>query len=404
MMSDELRQRLLEAFLQQGFTLADGRLVPPDPSCKENIRQLYVYLRAERLQKARSWLLSVEEKMLSYFADGSEVDVPRIRPRLEFVDTQLKADLFRYASLLWSVPVSAGYGRRMRFLVFDEHNGKLMGLFALGDPVYNLRVRDRWIGWGVPEKNERLYHVMDAYVIGAVPPYSDLLGGKLMALLTTSNEVREVFRRRYAQRASVLRKVVRDPHLVLLTTMSALGRSSIYNRISVGREKVFISVGFTEGWGHFQFPDSIFEQIKAYLREMGDPVVRQCRYDDGPNWRFRVIRKCLADLGLSPDLLRHGIGREVFVVPLAANAREFLRGEDPVPVYYERPADWLFDDFRSRWLLPRAAKDPRYQTFSRDSVRLSRCLDCDPAPLRPRDPAADGKLTLLGEKVHPQPG
>jgi len=374
-MENSLRQTLLESLLRQGFTLAGGQLVPPDPSCKDNIRQLYAHLRTERLQEAGSWLLSVEEKVLPYFANGFEVDVERIRPQLEFVDTQFKADLFRYASLLWSVPVSAGYGRRMRFLVFDEHNGKLIGLFALGDPVYNLRVRDQWIGWGVPEKNERLYHVMDAYVLGAVPPYSYLLGGKLVALLTASDEVRDMFRERYTRQPSVIRKVVREPHLVLLTTTSALGRSSLYNRLSVDGREIFISLGFTEGWGHFHFSNGTFEQVKAYLREMGDLVVERYKYGGGPNWRFRVVKRCLAHLGLSPDLLHHGIKREVFVVPLATNAREFLRGEEAEPLYYETSKDWLFNYFRDRWLLPRAARDQRYQTFDRESVRLSRWLN-----------------------------
>ena len=40
--------------------------------------------------------------------------------------------VFRYASLHWSVPVSQGYGRRTRFLVIDEQNEKLIGIFALG--------------------------------------------------------------------------------------------------------------------------------------------------------------------------------------------------------------------------------------------------------------------------------
>lgn len=170
---------------------------------------------------------------------------------------------------------------------------------------------------------------MDAYVLGAVPPYSCLLGGKLVALLTTSDEVREVFRRKYAGHISVIKRAAREPHLVLLTTTSALGRSSIYNRLSVNGRRAFISLGYTEGWGHFHFSNGIMEQIKAYLRDVEDPVVRQYKYGSGPNWRFRMLRRCLTHLGLSPDLLRHGIKREVFVVPLAANAREFLRGEAP---------------------------------------------------------------------------
>jgi len=371
---DELRQSLINLLLHQGFTLTDNQLVPPDQANKDNIRQLYAHLRLERLREARQWLLSVEEKLLPYFADGIEVRIKKIRPCLIAVNTPQKADLFRYASLTWSVPVSAGYGRRMRFLVSDESNGKLIGLFALGDPVYNLRVRDQWIGWDVQEKNERLYHVMDAYVLGAVLPYSYLLGGKLVAMLTASDEVREEFRKRYADRVSIIRGVVRQPHLVLITTTSALGRSSIYNRISFEGRKTFISPGFTEGWGHFHFADGTFEQVKAYLREIGDPVVERYKYGGGPNWRFRVVKRCLAHLGLSPDLLYHGIRREVFVVPLAENAREFLRGEDSEPSYYSIPMERVFAYFKERWLLPRVARDQRYSSFEKENIRLSRLV------------------------------
>ena len=370
-----LRRKLIEILLRQGFALTDKQLVIPELNNKDNIRRLYAPLRLQKLREAGRRLLSVEEKLLTYFADGAEVEVKAIRPRLVPVDTRLKAELFRYATLTWSVPVSAGFGRRMRFLVFDESNGKLMGLFALGDPVYNLRVRDEWIGWGVEEKNERLYHVLDAYVLGAVPPYSYLLVGKLIAMLTTSDEVREEFRKRYSGRKSIIKGAVREPHLVLITTTSALGRSSIYNRISLDGRKLFISVGFTEGWGHFHFSDGVFKQVKAYLRQIGDPVIDRFRYGGGPNWRFRVVKRCLRQVGLPTDLLKHGIRREVFVAPLAQNVREFLRGEDSRPAYYSAPMENLFSYFRSRWLLPRAQRDRRYVEFVKETLRLSSLLN-----------------------------
>ena len=49
--------------------------------------------------------------------------------------------------------------------------GLLLGVFALGDPVYNLRARDDLIGWNVEQRSARLYNVLDAFVLGAVPPY-----------------------------------------------------------------------------------------------------------------------------------------------------------------------------------------------------------------------------------------
>jgi hypothetical protein len=370
----ELRESLLEQLRQHGFRVSDGCLTPLPVDSKEAIRQLHAPQRQAKLQHLRKWILAHEPTLLPYFADGSEVQPERIYPRLEPVDTPLKAALFRYASLTWSVPVSNGFGRRMRFLVFDDSNGKLMGLLALGDPVYNLRVRDQWIGWGVAQKNERLWHVMDAYVLGAVAPYNHLLCGKLIALLATSEEIRCHFRARYAGRVSVIRGQQRPPHLVLITTTSALGRSSLYNRLVWSGRRVFMSVGFTEGWGHFHFANGLFEQLKAFLQAEGDCEVARNAYGQGPNWRFRVIRKGLARLGLSGDWLRHGVRREVFVAPLAENAREFLRGEAEQPTYYPGTVSEMFSYFRQRWLLPRATRNMCWRQVQHEELRLSRQL------------------------------
>lgn len=373
--SQELKELLLDTLTAQGFALEKDQLVPPDLSSKQNIRQLYANQRREKIRAASQWFSGHEDKLLSFFADGSEIVPEQIQPHLKLVDKSSDVKLFRYATLLWSIPVSSGYGRRMRFLVFDEANGKLIGLFALGDPVYNLRVRDRWIGWGVESKTNRLYHIMDIFVLGAVPPYSYLLCGKLVAMLAASDEVREVFAAKYRGRKSIIRGIIREPHLVLLTTTSAFGRSSLYNRITFNGRKLYISCGYTEGWGHFHFSDGTFELMKKYLQAQGDPIVNQYRYGGGPNWRLRVAKRCLIQLGLSSNLLRHGVKREVFIVPLAHNARRFLRGEDSKPIYYKMPASQLVTYFRERWLLPRADRDQRYKAVKRENLRVSRLLD-----------------------------
>jgi Domain of unknown function (DUF4338) len=43
-------------------------------------------------------------------------------------------------------------GGRLRYLLWDEHNEKLIGLIAIGDPVFNLSVRDNLIGWNVRDR------------------------------------------------------------------------------------------------------------------------------------------------------------------------------------------------------------------------------------------------------------
>ena len=89
-------------------------------------------------------------------------------------------------------------------LVFDRSNGKLFGLLALADPVFNLRKRDMWIGWDVRTREQMLSHVMDAYVLGSIPPYNRLLGAKFVSLLAASDYTRSVFQRRYSKKRSVI--------------------------------------------------------------------------------------------------------------------------------------------------------------------------------------------------------
>jgi hypothetical protein len=38
----------------------------------------------------------------------------------------------------------------------DDHNGKLIGLIAIGDSVFNLSARDNLIKWDVRAREERL--------------------------------------------------------------------------------------------------------------------------------------------------------------------------------------------------------------------------------------------------------
>src|SRR5205807_2569233 len=92
----------------------------------------------------------------------------------------------------------------------------------------------------------------------------------------------------------------------------------------------------------------------------------------GVGWRSRreVVRSALPELGLSRELLYHGVKRELFVVPLARNTKEFLRGEHMRLRSYRSPAEDLFAWFRDRWLLPRASRDDRYRYFSSASYRL----------------------------------
>jgi hypothetical protein len=254
--------------------------------------------------------------------------------------------------------------------VIDESNGKLIGLFGLGDPVYAIKARDKWIAWDLETKKEKLYHVMDAYILGAVPPYSMLLGGKLVSLLTLSNEVREYFSRKYTNSETLIRKQRRQPWLALITTTSALGKSSIYNRIRLNGYEFWRSVGFTQGSGEFHFSNGVYEQIKTYAELNYEPTAKDPSWGNGFRNRREVLKKCLTDIGLSTKLIYHGIQRELFVAPLASNAQQFLRGEIGQPDFFDWPANDLAKSFLERWLIPRAQRVPEYRSFRRETYRI----------------------------------
>lgn len=352
-------KRSLRAHLRQlGFTKDEaGELVLPGAG-KDMIRRMHRGQRRERLAAAQPFLARALDRALPSFAEGAEIDPAKIRLSLRLIKSDTpESDLFRVATLTWSVPVSAGFGRRMRYLVWDEAHDRLAGVIALGDPVYNLSVRDALIDWTVDDRAKRLVGILDAYVLGAVPPYNFLLGGKAITCLIRSRDVFDDFQRLYGQSVGVISKQAKHAALVAVTTTSSMGRSSVYNRLRLGGTAYFERIGFTEGWGHFHITDALFDRMRDYLRDRDHRYADKHKFGEGPNWRLRTIRAALAALDFNENILRHGIQREVFISKLATNAYDVLRTGAEVPDISDllSVAD-ISDLARDRWMVPRAER------------------------------------------------
>jgi hypothetical protein len=366
-----LRNEILNRIRQQGFKLSpDNKIEAFDMESKDLIRKVHAPAKAERLIENKKFLAKNEDKLIRFFASGKEIEIENFRARIEVVASgTIESDLFRYATLLWSVPVSNGFGRRVKFLVWDENIGKLVGIFALGDPVFNLACRDNLIGWDWNTRCKHLYNVMDVFILGAVPPYNRLLGGKLVAMTATSNEVRNIIRKRYSKSTTVITKEEKDSRLALLTTSSALGKSSLYDRIKYRDIKLFNKIGCTEGYGHFHLNNGLFEEMRHYLDIVSPGMASKYRFGNGPNWKMRTARNCLNKLGLPGDLLKHGIKREVYAIPLARNYAEFLRGDSRKLDQIDIPFNDVVDFWKERWLYGRVERVPDYLSFENVSIR-----------------------------------
>ncbi len=367
-----LKRRLREHLKELGFSKdAEGLLAITD-STKDVIRTLHSSQRLDRITQNRAFIKANSTELLKHFANGREVDPAKMQPILRRVHAgTVESDLFRFAALTWSVPVSGGFGRRLRYLVWDKHNDKLIGLIAVGDPVFNLSVRDRLIEWDSKARSKRLVNVMDAYVLGAVAPYNFLLGGKLVASLVRTREVYEDFQKTYGDTTGIISRKRKKARLLAVVTSSSLGRSSIYNRLKLDKVSYFSSIGYTSGWGHFHIPDKLFADMRDYLRDIEHPYADLNRFGQGPNWRLRTTRVALQTLGFDESMLKHGVKREVFLCQFATNAMRILKtGKGRPNLKTLSTVAQVSELALERWVRPRAQRRPEYQSWTADDLKL----------------------------------
>ena len=191
-------------------------------------------------------------------------------------------------------------------------------------------------------------NMMDIIVCGAIPPYNELLGGKLVSMLACSPAVIRDYTNHYSNQISEIasrmkgKKVVRDSRLVYLGTTSlyAIG-SSQYNRIKVPLSNEgtleFRKMGVTEGYGTVFFSretTNLFSKILE-LQDGGKRINHV--FGEGTSPRFRMISRGLNAIGIRADaFLRHYSPRIVYSINLAKNTNEFLLG-------VEEDVDYGFD-------------------------------------------------------------
>ena len=130
------------------------------------------------------------------------------------------------------------------------------------------------------------------------------------------------------------------------------------------------------------------------MKEDGHRYVDGYKFGGGPNWRIRVLRVGLEAVGLNPDkILRHGIQREVYVMPIATNSREFLVGKEEALAFDHMSVEEISGLAKARWVVPRSERNPEYKGFQREQLISTltepvgkpmdfSCLDTRKAPIK----------------------
>lgn len=361
---EELRKRIIEE-LSKVNQIHEG-------ASKDAIRDIHAASVKNELEKSQKWILSKFPKYQSYFANGSELLPKSIKPVLIEVTEDWHNDLFRLARYTWSLPYTKGYGRRLRYLILDQSNNKLIGIFGLQSPPLDFPARDKLFDYPKDQKVNLVNQTMDVFTLGAVPPYNKLLAGKLVAYAVASNEVREAYSRKYSKSITELSKKVIPANLVCLTTTSAFGKSSIYNRLKYFDNLIGKPIGFTEGYGSFHL-STIYPLIKEYLEEKG--VSTKGGFGVGPRIVWQSYIRAQELLDLPNDILKHGVKREVFLFPLIQNLENYMNGSENTPKFCNYPFADLVEWWKARWLSNRASLMDGWHEWSNEGIKSKIVLE-----------------------------
>lgn len=237
-------------------------------------------------------------------------------------------------------------------------------------------------------------NMMDIIVCGSIPPYNELLGGKLVSILACSPQVIRDYSERYCSQISEIasrmkgKKVIRDSHLVYLGTTSlyAIG-SSQYNRIKVplndGGTLEYKRMGITVGFGtvYFSSETSLLLSRILELQDGGKRINHV--FGEGTSPRFRIISRGLSSIGVKASAyLNHYSPRIVYSINLARNTNNYLLGIDEDidygfdienPRCVEEHTQSLIDYWYSRWLTMRLTSvdiEKRLNQFDKKDVLL----------------------------------
>ncbi len=328
-------------------------IVPPSFYDKSTIRKSMSVKRNEIIRNNSKWINEHIDFARKNLTDGLSVFTSKIIPTIEVCKSKKQHNLFRIFRYYWSSPYSDYVGRRIKLIIRDSAlpNNPVIGIAALGSPIIHIPERDEFIGWDKKTRTNKLIYAMDAYVIGALPPYNYLLGGKLISYLLTSNEVRNIYKNKYKNHITLINKRKADD-LVCLFTTSLYGKSSQYNRLKFNDQLIYQPIGETKGYGTLHLTEETIQLMREYISKKGIDI--GYKFGDGPSWRMRLIRTVGDLLDFNSDfLLKHSFRRTIYYIPLAKNSIEFLQGKEKRIKYQNWPMNELVDFWKRRWLYKR---------------------------------------------------
>ena len=243
--------------------------------------------------------------------------------------------------------------------------------------------------------------LMELNVCGAIPPYNEVLGGKLVALLATSPQVVHDYKTRYGNKASEIasrlkgQPVCRPADLVYVGTTSLyyVG-SSQYNRLKIPGEifgsdfdVVWKRLGMTIGFGTMHISKATTLSLTEATSDGFNRINHV--FGEGASPKMRLLTMAIRELieatnEDSKDFSKHAMSRIVYGACLADNTSDYLLGKTDKPNYYtdmdqyEAGTQRIIDYWSERWLSSRLNYKPIYErirAFDKNAFMVGNQID-----------------------------
>jgi hypothetical protein len=230
--------------------------------------------------------------------------------------------------MIHTMDFTANPGRNVKINVKDRVSGKLLGQISLASDVTAMGVRDNYIGWSKDNKfvDGKLNNTTIASTIVCTQPLGyNFLGGKLIAMMTTTPEVRAYWKEKYKN------------VLIAVGTTSLYGIHSQYNGIPL-----FKTLGESAGKISLKPDDKFYDPwhqwIKENHAEWYSENITEERARNGANMGYdrngpvsgikqKILGKIFKECGIKATEYHHGFKRGVYFAMMYENGNEFLRNE-----------------------------------------------------------------------------
>ena len=258
-------------------------------------------------------------------------EIESLDPYVEIVDDPKESTKWAAVRrMIHTMDFTANPGRNVKINVKDRVSGKLLGQISLASDVTAMGVRDNFIGWSKDNKfkDGKLNNTTIASTIVCTQPLGyNFLGGKLIAMMTTTPEVREYWKAKYGN------------ILIAVGTTSLYGIHSQYNGIPL-----FKTLGESAGKISLKPDDKFYDPWHQWLKENRaewyQNNITNERIRNGANMgagdgasgpvsgiKQKILGQIFKECGIKANQYHHGFKRGVYFAMMYENGNEFLRNE-----------------------------------------------------------------------------